>query len=175
MRRAKIVCTLGPASDDRETIRELATAGMSVARLNASHGTTEDRARLVETIRSVDDATRRPLAAMLDLQGPEVRTADIDEPVQLETGSEVAFTEGETATPERVGLSYSVAASEPGDRLLLDDGRIETTVTSVDGDTVYARVDSGGPLDSRKGVNLPGPGRRRRVRRPGRDGGTRRG
>ena len=156
MRRAKIVCTLGPASDDRETIRELATAGMSVARLNASHGTTEDRARLVETIRSVDDATRRPLAAMLDLQGPEVRTADIDEPVQLETGSEVAFAEGETATPERVGLSYSVAASEPGDRLLLDDGRIETTVTSVDGDTVYARVDSGGPLDSRKGVNLPG-------------------
>ncbi len=156
MRRAKIVCTLGPASDDQETIRELATAGMSVARLNASHGTTEDRARLVETIRSVDDATRRPLAAMLDLQGPEVRTADIDEPVQLETGSEVAFAEGETATPERVGLSYSVAASEPGDRLLLDDGRIETTVTSVDGDTVYARVDSGGPLDSRKGVNLPG-------------------
>jgi pyruvate kinase len=156
MRRAKIVCTLGPASDDRETIRELATAGMSVARLNASHGTTEDRARLVETIRSVDDATRRPLAAMLDLQGPEVRTADIDEPVQLETGSEVAFAEGETATPERVGLSYSVAASEPGDRLLLDDGRIETTVTSVDGDTVYARVDSGGPLNSRKGVNLPG-------------------
>ncbi len=156
MRRAKIVCTLGPASDDQETIRELATAGMSVARLNASHGTTEDRARLVETIRSVDDATRRPLAAMLDLQGPEVRTADIDEPVQLETGSEVAFTEGETATPERVGLSYSVAASEPGDRLLLDDGRIETTVTNVDGDTVYARVDSGGPLDSRKGVNLPG-------------------
>jgi len=156
MRRAKIVCTLGPASDDRETIRELATAGMSVARLNASHGTTADRASLVETIRSVDDATSRPLAAMLDLQGPEVRTAAIDEPVHLATGSEVSFTEGETVTPDHVGLSYSVAASEPGDKLLLDDGRIETTVASVDGDTVQATVDSGGELGSRKGVNLPG-------------------
>ena len=156
MRRAKIVCTLGPASDDRETIRELSRAGMSVARLNASHGTTEDRASLVETIRSVDDATSRPLAAMLDLQGPEVRTADIDEPIQLETGSEVTFAEGETATPDHVGLSYSVAASEPGDKLLLDDGRIETTVASVDDDTVHATVDSGGELGSRKGVNLPG-------------------
>ena len=156
MRRAKIVCTLGPASDDRETVRALAEAGMSVARLNASHGTTADRASLVETIRSVDEAASRPLAAMLDLQGPEIRTAEIESPIHLETGSEIRYREGDTATPEAVGLSYPVDAAEPGDRILLDDGRIETTVTAVDGDTVYATVDSGGELDSRKGVNLPG-------------------
>ncbi|MEZ3114536.1 pyruvate kinase [Halobaculum sp. MBLA0147] len=156
MRRAKIVCTLGPASDDEATVRALADAGMSVARLNASHGTTEDRAALVRTIRAVDDAARRPLAAMLDLQGPEIRTAEIDGTVQLETDSEVTFYRGEDATPERVGLSYTVASAEPGDRILLDDGRIETTVTAVDGDEVTATVDSGGELASRKGVNLPG-------------------
>jgi pyruvate kinase len=156
MRRAKIVCTLGPASDDRRTVRALADAGMSVARLNASHGTTADRAELVETIRDVDDAMTRPLAAMLDLQGPEIRTAELEEPIHLETGSEVRFVEGDTATPEEVGLSYSVAAAAEGGKILLDDGRIETTVTGVDGDAVYATVDSGGELSSRKGVNLPG-------------------
>jgi pyruvate kinase len=156
MRRAKIVCTLGPASDDRETVRALTDAGMSVARLNASHGTTEDRAELVRTIRSVDDATSRPLAAMLDLQGPEIRTADIDEPISLDTGSEIRFFEGDTATPEAVGLSYGIDAVQPGDAILLDDGRIETTVTSVEGSDVHATVDSGGKLSSRKGVNLPG-------------------
>ncbi|MFB6243048.1 MAG: pyruvate kinase [Halobaculum sp.] len=156
MRRAKIVCTLGPASDDRETVRALADAGMSVARLNASHGTTADRAALVETIRSVDDATRRPLAAMLDLQGPEIRTAELETPISVETGSEVRFYEGEEATPDAIGLSHPVDAATLGDRILLDDGRIETTVTAVEGTDVYAQVESGGELASRKGVNLPG-------------------
>ncbi|QLG29386.1 pyruvate kinase [Halorarum halophilum] len=157
MRRAKIVCTLGPASDDRATVRALADAGMSVARLNASHGTTEDRGELIDTIRTVDDATDRPLAAMLDLQGPEVRTAEIDEPIRLETGSQVRFVEGDTATPEEVGLSYSIASAEAGDVVLLDDGRIHTTVDRVTDDgAVIARVDSGGQLSSRKGVNVPG-------------------
>ncbi|QLG64088.1 pyruvate kinase [Halorarum salinum] len=157
MRRAKIVCTLGPASDDPETVRALSDAGMSVARLNASHGTTEDRGELIDTVRAVDDATADPLAAMLDLQGPEVRTAELDEPIRLETGAEVRFVEGDDATPEEVGISYSIAAVEAGDTVLLDDGRIETTVERVTDDgAVLARVDSGGRLGSRKGVNVPG-------------------
>ncbi|MBB6645720.1 pyruvate kinase [Halobellus ruber] len=156
MRRAKIVCTLGPASDDESTIRSLAEAGMSVARLNASHGTPEDRRAVIDRIRAVDGAIDDPLAAMVDLQGPEVRTAPLSEPVELATDSEVRFVAGEDATPETVGLSYSIAAAEPGDRVLLDDGRIEATVRRVDGDTVVARVDSGGRLGGRKGVNLPG-------------------
>ncbi|WP_435063071.1 pyruvate kinase [Halobaculum sp. EA56] len=156
MRRAKIVCTLGPASDDRATIRALADAGMSVARLNASHGDTDHRGEVIDRIRAVDDATDEPLAAMLDLQGPEVRTAEIDEPIDLETASEVLFVEGDTATPERVGVTHAIDATEPGDRVLLDDGRIEGTVTESTDEGVLVRIDSGGELGSRKGVNVPG-------------------
>jgi len=156
MRRAKIVCTLGPASDGETEIRALADAGMSVARLNASHGTPDHRREVIDRIRSVDDATDRPVAAMVDLQGPEVRTAPLEEPIRLEADSEVRFVEGTEATPETVGLSHSIGAAEPGDTVLLDDGRIETTVVGVDGDVVLARVDSGGMLGGRKGVNLPG-------------------
>jgi pyruvate kinase len=156
MRNAKIVCTLGPASDDRGTIRDLADAGMSVARLNASHGTTEDRAEVIDRIRSVDETIEAPLAAMVDLKGPEVRTAPLSEPIRLETGSEVRFPVGSEATPESVGLSHSIAAAEPGATILLDDGRIEATVLSVDGDAVVAHIESGGKLGGRKGVNVPG-------------------
>ncbi|MFC4360039.1 pyruvate kinase [Halobium salinum] len=156
MRNAKIVCTLGPASDDRGTIRDLVDAGMSVARLNASHGTPEHRAEVIDRIRTVDAATEPPVAAMVDLQGPEVRTAPLDEPIHLDTGSEVRFVEGDDATSEEVGLSYSISAAERGDRILLDDGRIEATVERVDGETVIGTVVSGGDLGGRKGVNLPG-------------------
>jgi pyruvate kinase len=156
MRRAKIVCTLGPASDDGHTIRELADAGMTVARLNASHGTHDDRAAVIDRIHEVDAAVDDPLASMLDLQGPEVRTADIDEPIDLTADSTVRFVEGDTATPTEIGLSYSIAAVDPGDTVLLDDGRIETTVEAIEDGVVTARVVSGGELGSRKGVNIPG-------------------
>jgi len=156
MRNAKIVCTLGPASDDRDSIRDLATAGMSVARLNASHGTTAHREAVIERVRDVDDAIEDPLAVMVDLKGPEVRTAEIDDPISLATDSEVTFLAGDDATPERVGLTHSIAAASPGDLVLLDDGRIECRVERVDGDAVVATVVSGGKLGSRKGVNLPG-------------------
>jgi pyruvate kinase len=156
MRNAKIVCTLGPASDDRDTIGALADAGMSVARLNASHGTVEHRAEVIDRIRAVDAETQKPLAAMIDTKGPEVRTAAIEDPIHLETGSEVHFVEGDDATPEEVGLSYPIGSVGVGDRVLLDDGRIEATVTRVDGDVVVATIDSGGDLGGRKGVNVPG-------------------
>jgi pyruvate kinase len=156
MRRAKIVCTLGPASDDRATIRALADAGMAVARLNASHGTHEDRAAVIERIHEVDAAIDDPLASMLDLQGPEVRTATTDEPIHLPAESTVRFVEGDAATPAELGLSYPISTVEPGDTVLLDDGRIETRVEAVEGDVVTARVVSGGELGSRKGVNVPG-------------------
>jgi pyruvate kinase len=156
MRNAKIVCTLGPASQDRETIRGLAEAGMTVTRINASHGERDDRRNLIDRIRQVDRAVEKPVATMLDLQGPEVRTAPVDEPIHLETGAEIRFVEGETATPEEIGLSVGITDVKAGDRVLLDDGRIETSVERVLGDTVIAHVDAGGELGSRKGVNVPG-------------------
>jgi pyruvate kinase len=156
MRNAKIVCTLGPASDDRETIRALADAGMTVARINASHGDRDDCRDLIERIHSVDRAVEKPVATMLDLQGPEVRTAPIDDPVRIETGSQVRLVEGETATPREIGLSVELTDVDPGDRVLLDDGRIEASVERVLDDAVVAHVDAGGRLGSRKGVNVPG-------------------
>ena len=158
MRNAKIVCTLGPASSDRGTIRELAEAGMSVARLNASHGSREDRAELIDRVRDVDEERPEPVAVMLDMQGPEIRTAPLPEgeTVTLETGSEIRFVEGDEADSETVGLSLPIEAVDPGDRILLDDGLIETTVLEHEGDAVRARVDTGGELAGRKGVNVPG-------------------
>ncbi len=156
MRSAKIVCTLGPASADRDTIRDLARAGMAVARINASHGTLEDREALVERVRAVDEAVDTPVATLLDLQGPEVRTAPVDAPVRLETGSEVRFEPGDDATSDVVGVSVPLTGVEVGDRVLLDDGRIETTVTAVEDGAAVARVDAGGELGSRRGVNVPG-------------------
>jgi pyruvate kinase len=133
---------------------------MTVARLNASHGTREDRAELIDHVRDVDETTESPLAVMVDLQGPEIRTAEVEEPVHLEADSTVRFVAGDTATPEEVGLSYAITNVEPGDKVLLDDGRIETTVEEVEGSgedgVVVAHVDSGGDLSSRKGVNVPG-------------------
>ena len=156
MRNAKIVCTVGPASDDRASIERLAAAGMSVARLNASHGTRAERATVLDRIREVDAVVDAPLASMLDLQGPEIRTAPVDAPVELVAGSEVRFVRGEEATSSVVGLSVPLSGVVPGDRVLLDDGQLETTVTGVDDDGVTARVETGGELGSRKGVNVPG-------------------
>jgi pyruvate kinase len=156
MRNAKIVCTLGPASSDRATIRDLADAGMSVARLNASHGTTAERATRIERVQSVAADREDPLATMLDLRGPEVRTAGIDDPIEIATGSELRFVEGTTATTETVGLNHSIAAVGLGDTVLLDDGRIEATVTGIDGETVVTTVDSGGRLGANKSVIAPG-------------------
>jgi len=156
MRNAKIVCTLGPASATHDQVRELVEAGMTVARINASHGTPEDRRALISVVRNVDAETEKPVAVMLDTQGPEVRTAELDDPVHLEEGSAVRFVEAKTATAEEVGLSTSIAAAEPGSRVLVDDGRIEAVVERVRGETVEAHVRSGGELGSRRGVNVPG-------------------
>ena len=155
MRNTKIVCTLGPASRDPEAVGALVDAGVDVARLNASHGTTAERRETIETVRTVARERGRHVGVLLDLQGPEVRTADAA-PVTLADGSDVDLAPGDDPTPERVSVSASLAAVSPGDRLLLDDGRIETTVAAVDGETVTVRVDSGGELEGRSGVNVPG-------------------
>ncbi|MFW5949871.1 MAG: pyruvate kinase [archaeon] len=156
MRNAKIVCTLGPASESKEEIRELAEAGMSVARLNASHGSPEHRRTMIDRIREVDEELDKSLAVMHDIPGPEVRTAPIRDPIHLESGTTVCFYEGDDATPEEVGLSVDISVVEEGDSVLLDDGRIETTVEKVENGCVYAHVENGGELGARKGVNVPG-------------------
>ena len=156
MRSAKIVCTIGPASDSVETLTGLAEAGMAVARMNASHGTPEHRRTVIDRVREVDENTAAPVAVMHDLPGPEVRTAPLDEPIRLEAGSSVRFVVGTEATPEEIGLSHDITAVEPGNRILLDDARLAATVESVADGTITATVENGGKLGGRKGVIVPG-------------------
>ncbi|MDY6817039.1 MAG: pyruvate kinase [Halobacteriales archaeon] len=158
MRNAKIVCTLGPASDDTDCIDGLVEAGMSVARLNASHGSTDHRATIIDRIRAVDEQRDDCVATILDLPGPEIRTAPIedDRAIELPDGEDVQFVVGDHVDTEVIGLSTDISDVSIGDKVLIDDGRIETTVSDVSGETVTATVDSGGPLRSRMGVNVPG-------------------
>ncbi|MFB6233828.1 MAG: pyruvate kinase [Halopenitus sp.] len=156
MRRAKIVCTLGPASDSREAIGDLVDAGMSVARLNASHGSIDHRETVLQRVREVGEEQGEAVATMLDVPGPEIRTAPLEEPANLPTGEQRRLVVGDIVDDEVVGLSTSLSAVSPGDEVLLDDGRIELTVDRVEGDEVVVTVASGGQLGGRKGVNVPG-------------------
>ncbi|WP_248908935.1 pyruvate kinase [Halocatena marina] len=164
MRATTLVCTLGPASNTQADIRNLADAGMAIARVNTSHGTPEEQAALIRRVRAVEETLDRPLAVLVDLQGPEVRTAPLDEPITLTEDSTVRFSAGETATPDAVGISTAITDAAPGDEIFLDDGRIEAVVEHVesaaDGDqtkdkTVAAKVTSGGVLGGRKSVVAP--------------------
>ena len=170
MRGAKIVCTLGPATSDPETVRAMAEAGMSVARVNASHGDPATWREHLERVRAVASDLEAPVATMLDLQGPEVRTAALDPPVTLAAGETVAFVPESADVAEREGaedslgnesdhaipVSPSLAGVTAGDRILLDDGRVEATVTATGSGTVQVRVAGGGELAGRVGLVVPG-------------------
>lgn len=156
LRKAKIVATVGPASRDPDTIAAMARAGMDVARINTSHTDAESLPEYIEAIEEARERVDRPIGIMVDIQGPEIRTGRVDEPVELVEGETATFVEGAEVTGERVGLTIDVGLLAPGERIVLDDGRIETTVESVEDGTVTARVEAGGVIDRRVGVNLPG-------------------
>jgi len=159
VRRAKLVATLGPATDGLEL--QMVRAGLDVARLNFSHGVASDHARRCAAIRAAADATGRSVAVMQDLQGPKIRVGTFEwgKPVQLEAGKEVVITtHGGVGTAERICCTYQHLAHDvqAGDRILLDDGRIRLKVLSTYDGEVTARVEEGGPLGEHKGINLPG-------------------
>jgi pyruvate kinase len=159
-RRTKIVCTLGPASTDLDTIRRLVRAGMDVARMNFSHGTHEEHARRVEAVREAAHAEGRVVTILQDLQGPKIRVGEMkDGSVMLEEGEELVITTEpmEEGTKERIFVDYATLPqdAEVGGRILIDDGLLELRVTDIRDDELVATVVEGGPLRSRKGVNLP--------------------
>jgi pyruvate kinase len=167
IRRAKIVCTIGPASEERSTLEHLIRAGMDVARLNFSHGTHEEHARRLSTIRAAAEACEKPVAVLQDLCGPKIRCARFpDKEVNLPADSTVVLVEAtsdqEIAKPGEVPIAYEGLAEDlqAGDLVLIDDGRLVLTVTKVDGQRVNATVTQGGVLSDRKGVHIPA----RRVR-----------
>ena len=160
MRRAKIVCTLGPASATPERIGELIEAGMDVARLNFSHGSHADHERTLAIVRAEAEKRGRAVAALLDLQGPKIRVGKIEGGmVALEPGAEIEITtEPMLGNAKRVSTTYQGLPGDvkQGDQILLDDGYLQLAVTGVTHDIVRAVVVSGGVLKDNKGINLPG-------------------
>lgn len=161
MRRAKIVCTLGPATDTYDQIKTLVEAGMDVARLNLSHGTYADHEERFQHVRKASDETGRNVGILADLQGPKIRLGRFREgPVLLERGDDFTITVEPGVQGDRLtcGTTYEGLAADvtPGERILVDDGRVTLQVTTVDGPRVHTTVLEGGMVSDNKGLNLPG-------------------
>jgi pyruvate kinase len=161
VRRAKIVCTLGPATSNERRIRELVYAGMDVARLNMSHGTHEDHAEVYRLVREAADASGRGVGILADLQGPKIRLERFSGgPVKLTRGMVWTITTREVdGNSEISGTTYKGLAGDvkAGDPILIDDGKVRLRVTEVkDGTDVVCEVLVGGKVSDHKGINLPG-------------------
>jgi pyruvate kinase len=160
MRRAKIVCTLGPATSSPEQVRALVDAGMDFARLNLSHGDYADHERSYLNVRRASDETGRAVGILADLQGPKIRLGRFaDGPHELAAGDTFTITtEDVVGTPEVVSTTYRGLSGDvaPGDAVLVDDGRVALRVTAVDGPRVVTEVEVPGPVSNNKGINLPG-------------------
>ncbi len=160
MRRAKIVCTLGPATASPRRIRELVYAGMDVARLNMSHGSHEDHAESYRLVREASDASGHGVGIFADLQGPKIRLATFaDGPVLLRRGQEWTITTRDVPGDEKeCGTTYSGLPGDVnvGDPVLIDDGKVRLRVTAVEGQDVRTEVLVGGKVSNHKGINLPG-------------------
>lgn len=161
MKKTKIVCTMGPNIDNREIMKELALNGMDVARFNFSHGDHAEHKHRLEILDSVREELGIPIASLLDTKGPEIRTG------KLKDGKKVTLKEGDLytlTTEEIVGdetrgyINYAGLAEDvkPGDRILIDDGLIELHVREVNGTDIVCRIENGGELGEKKGVNVPG-------------------
>ena len=160
MLKTKIVCTIGPASRSEKVMTEMLKAGMNVARLNFSHGDHESHREVIETFRRVRERLGKPAAIMLDTKGPEVRICTFkDGKAYLEEGSTFTLTTREIeGDSTRVSVTYADLPSQlkRGDRVLIDDGRLELTVKELTDTDVICTVVTGGPVTNRKGVNIPG-------------------
>lgn len=158
----KIVCTIGPASENYDTLKSMAEAGMNVARLNFSHGDYEGHENKLNMIRLVERDTGKPIAALLDTKGPEIRTGHMQNgEIMLNQGSEIVISscdEPFEGTPERIWVNYRLMAQEvrPGQNIYIDDGALNLEVERVEGDEITCKVIVGGPLRNTKGINLPG-------------------
>jgi pyruvate kinase len=164
MRKVKIVATIGPASQDESVIESLIMAGMDVARLNFSHGTHETHAAMSSQLRSISARLGRPLAVLQDLQGPKIRVGMLPTPLKLTSGQIVQLypeggsqpVVGNNQAHIPVDFPQLFNSVKPGNRILLDDGRLSLSALSVQNELVTTEVITGGILTSNKGINLPG-------------------
>lgn len=160
MRRAKIVCTMGPAVESPEKAAELISAGMNVARLNLSHGGYEEHQSRLDLVRKAAADAGKPVAILVDLQGPKIRLGRFENgPHNLSRGDTFTITTDEiSGTKERVGTTYKGLPGDckKGDRILIDDGKVTVEVLEVKGSDVITTVIEPGPVSNNKGINLPG-------------------
>ncbi|MEN3337626.1 MAG: pyruvate kinase [Acidobacteriota bacterium] len=161
MRHTKIIATVGPACAAPDILEELLVAGVNVFRLNFSHGSHASHAAVFEAIRAASVRAGCHVAIMQDLSGPKIRTGAIvgGGPLRFTVGDEIRLGSGDDAGSEgRIFTPYAalVRSAQPGDRLFLDDGRIELQVTSAGHDELTTVVVTGGPLGEHKGINAPG-------------------
>ncbi|NOZ78658.1 MAG: pyruvate kinase [Acidobacteria bacterium] len=159
LRKTKIVCTLGPATNSAPAIEALITAGMDVVRLNFSHGTREEHRATIRLVRQIAHKLGRQVAILQDLCGPKIRLGVLpDAGVTIHRGDTVTLTGAPAPGGDALPVSYPYLAEDvhPGDPILLADGLVALTVTGMEGNLVRCRVEMGGTLSSHKGVNLPG-------------------
>jgi pyruvate kinase len=159
-RRAKIVCTLGPATSNDVMVKALVEAGMDVARMNFSHGDYADHQASYERVRRASHETGRAVGILADLQGPKIRLGRFkDGPTEWVNGDTVRITVADCeGTHDRVSTTYKHLAKDakPGDRMLVDDGKVAVVVEHIDGDDVVCTVTEGGPVSNNKGLSMPG-------------------
>lgn len=160
MRKTKIVCTIGPATKEVETLKKLILAGMNVARINFSHGNYEDQKVYIENIKKAREELNMPVALLLDTQGPEIRTGVLEQmPVNLKADDIFTLVnEDIVGNNEKVSVTYKDLYKdiEIGTQILIDDGKIELEVIEIKGKDVVCKVTNGGMLGNRKSINLPG-------------------
>ncbi|MCX7715178.1 MAG: pyruvate kinase [Clostridia bacterium] len=159
MRKTKIVCTMGPATDDERVLRDLMLAGMDVARLNFSHGTHEDALKRIEKIRKIREELDLPIAILLDTKGPEIRIKNFaNGKVELKEGEKFTLcTDDVEGDDTRVSITYKDLPKDirAGTRILLDDGLIELEAMSIKSDKIICEIKNGGTLSNSKSINIP--------------------
>ena len=160
MRKTKIICTLGPSTDKEGILEQLAIEGMDVARFNFSHGSHEEQKGRLDRLKEIRKRLNRPIAALLDTKGPEIRIREFAEgKVTLTEGQEFTLTPDEIQGNEKiVSVTYKDLYKDvkPGDSILIDDGLIGMEVQSIEGHDIHCIVKNGGVVSNKKGVNLPG-------------------
>lgn len=154
----KIVSTLGPASNNEEMIRKLYQAGVTMFRINSSHGDIETHKKTLDTIRKIEKEQRAIIPVLLDLQGPKIRVGILEEPIKVTSGEILKFKHQKDYVDGIIPVDYKGIAQDvtPGEKILIDDGKIQLVVQKVEENIVYAKVLTSGEIKSRKGLNIPG-------------------
>ena len=160
MRKTKIVCTLGPATESEEVMRQLMLEGMAVARMNFSHGSHEEQKKRLDMVKKLREELHLPVAALLDTKGPEIRIGDVEGgKLELKAGQDFVLTTEEVlGTAGKVSITYKELYKDvcPGDSILIDDGLIGMEVKRIEGQDIICQVRNGGFISNHKGVNVPG-------------------